>query len=86
MPVDPLDPGVTAGPTFELFYEVDYLLPHREAAWVVMEERLREGAAFALRCTEACSPIVMGPLVKTAGALKRFADQLAAAAEGAGAG
>jgi hypothetical protein len=82
MPVDPLDAGVTAGPTFELFYEVDYLLPHREAAWVVMEERLREAAAFAMRCTEACSPVVMGPLVKTAGALKRFADRLAAAAAG----
>ena len=25
-------PGVTAGPGFELFYEVDYLLPHQEAA------------------------------------------------------
>ena len=27
-------PGRTAGPSFELFYESDYVLPHREAAWV----------------------------------------------------
>ncbi len=25
-------PGATAGPSFELFYENDYLLPHRDAA------------------------------------------------------
>ena len=43
-------PGVTAGPGFELFYQVDYLLPHREAAWILMEERLRDAAAFAVRC------------------------------------
>jgi hypothetical protein len=72
-------PGVTAGPTFELFYEVDYLLPHREAAWILMEERLREAAAFAVRCTAACSPEVMGPLVKAATALERYGDRLAAA-------
>jgi hypothetical protein len=74
-------PGVTAGPTFELFYEVDYLLPHREAAWVVMEERLREAAAFATRCTQACTPMLVMPLSKAAAALTRYADQLAAAAD-----
>jgi hypothetical protein len=73
-------PDVTAGPTFELFYEVDYLLPHRQAAWVLMEERLREAAAFARRCTNACTPIVMGPLSRTATSLEKFADMLAAAA------
>jgi hypothetical protein len=80
LPVSFDRPGVTAGPTFELFYEVDYLLPHREAAWVVMEERLREAAAFATRCQQACTPVVMGPLSKAAAALTRYADQLAAAA------
>ena len=33
LPVGFDQPGRTAGPTFELFYGVDYLLPHREAAW-----------------------------------------------------
>ena len=58
-------PGVTAGPGFELFYQVDYLLPHREAAWVLMEERLRDAAAFAVRCGEACTPSLMEPLAKS---------------------
>jgi hypothetical protein len=72
-------PGVTAGPGFELFYEVDYLLPHREAAWVLMEERLRDAAAFAVRCGQLCTPALMEPLAKVAKSLERYADQLAAA-------
>ncbi len=80
--IGPEHPELTAGPTFELFYEVDYLLPHREAAWVLMEERLRDAAAFAVRCTAACEPSVMGPLAKAAAALERHADMLAAAAAG----
>jgi hypothetical protein len=73
-------PGVTAGPGFELFYQVDYLLPHREAAWVLMEERLRDAAAFAVRCGQLCTPALMEPLAKVARALGRYADQLQAAA------
>ena len=72
-------PGVTAGPGFELFYQVDYLLPHREAAWVLMEERLRDAAAFAVRCGQACTPALMEPLAKVARALEMYADQLLAA-------
>jgi hypothetical protein len=78
LPIGFNQPG-TAGPSFELFYEVDYLLPHRRAAWILMEERMREAAAFALRCGEACSPMLMEPLAKVAKALGTFADQLAAA-------
>jgi hypothetical protein len=73
-------PGVSAGPGFELFYEVDYLLPHRAAAWVLMEERLRDAAAFAVRCGEACTPALMEPLARVATSLERFADQLRDAA------
>jgi hypothetical protein len=72
--------GVTAGPAFELFYQVDYLLPHRAAAWILMEERLRDAAAFAVRCGEACTPALMEPLAKVARALQTYADQLAATA------
>ncbi|MEO8462215.1 MAG: ferritin-like protein [Chloroflexota bacterium] len=73
--------GVTAGPAFELFYEVDYLLPHRAAAWVIMEERLREAAAFARRCGLACSPPLMAPLAKVARSLESSADRLRDAAQ-----
>jgi hypothetical protein len=79
LPVGPGHPGVTAGPGFELFYQVDYLLPHREAAWVLMEERLRDAAAFARRCGQLCTPALMEPLAKVARALEKYADQLLAA-------
>jgi hypothetical protein len=47
LPVGPDSPGVTAGAPFELFYEPDYLLPHRRAAWLLMSERLADAAALA---------------------------------------
>ena len=78
LPVGMHMPGVTAGPGFELFYQVDYLLPHREAAWILMEERLRDAAAFAVRCGQACTPALMEPLAKVARALEKYADQLLA--------
>src|SRR6185437_2369919 len=46
LPAGPGLAGANAGPSFELFYESDYLLPHREAAWALLEERVREAAAF----------------------------------------
>lgn len=36
LPVGPTRPGLTAGPSFELFYESDYLLPRRDAAWALI--------------------------------------------------
>ena len=41
--------GKNAGPSFELFYESDYLMPHRAAAWALLAERLDEAAAFCER-------------------------------------
>jgi len=46
LPAGPEYPGRTAGPSFELFYESDYVLPHRESAWILLIERIREAAAF----------------------------------------
>ncbi|HJR44897.1 MAG TPA: ferritin-like protein [Actinomycetota bacterium] len=46
MPVGPSHHGVTAGPSFELFYGSGYMLPHRRAAWFLIHERLVELAAF----------------------------------------
>jgi Ferritin-like len=47
MPVGPQHPGRTAGATFELFYQPDYLLPHRRAAWLIGAELLADAAARA---------------------------------------
>ena len=46
LPAGPSYPGVSAGPSFELFYENDYLLPHRDAAWALLTERLDVAAEF----------------------------------------
>jgi hypothetical protein len=44
LPVGSEHPGRTAGPSFELFYQPDYLLPHRRAAWLIMAEHLTDAA------------------------------------------
>jgi CDGSH-type Zn-finger protein/truncated hemoglobin YjbI len=49
LPVGPNHPDRTAGPTFELFYQPDYLLPHLRAAWVLMAEHLEEAADLCER-------------------------------------
>jgi hypothetical protein len=41
LPVGPEAPDKTAGPTFDIFRR-SYLLPHRDAAWVILHERLQE--------------------------------------------
>ena len=52
LPAGPEHPGRTAGPSFELFYSSDYLLPHREAAWTLLAERLDVAAGL---CGELCT-------------------------------
>jgi hypothetical protein len=79
LPVGPEHPGATAGPTFELFYGVDYLLPHRDAAWAVMEERMRVLAELATHCRDSCAPLYLPALTKITDALTDLADQLAEA-------
>jgi Ferritin-like len=78
LPVGPEHPGLTAGPSFELFYETDYLIPHREAAWALLEERLRDAIAFCRRLQgDAGEPLAtaLGPI---GDALGEIADSLAA--------
>jgi hypothetical protein len=74
LPIGPEYPGRTAGPTFELFYTSDYLLPHRRAAWILLEERLREAAAFGRRLKGYGA---QSPLSAVVAALDRFAVGLA---------
>jgi hypothetical protein len=79
LPVGPEHPGAVVGPSFELFYDVNYLLPHRESAWLVMEERLREVADLAMHCRDHCMVSFMAPLAKITDYLVDQADVLAAA-------
>jgi hypothetical protein len=61
LPVGPEHHGRTAGPSFELFYESDYLMPHREAAWTLLEERLREAATSTFALGPGHGPIRWHP-------------------------
>ncbi len=76
LPIGGSAPGRVAGPTFELFYESDYLLPHRDSAWALMEERLREAAAFADRLCLDGAPEVAVRLNPIGAALLRLAHTL----------
>jgi hypothetical protein len=45
LPVGERHPGHTAGPTFEM-YQKEYLLPHKDAAWILLHERVTEEAGY----------------------------------------
>jgi hypothetical protein len=50
LPVGPNLPDKLAGPTFEI-YQTAYILPHHDAAWIVLHERLLELANY---CGKLC--------------------------------
>ena len=66
LPVGPGYPDRTAGPSFELFYESDSFFPHRDAAWALLEERLREAAAFCDRIRNQ-APVDVGSRLEPIG-------------------
>jgi hypothetical protein len=76
LPVGAQYPDRTAGPSFELFYESDYVLPHQYAAWLVLEERLRDAEAFCTRIVGDRGELseVLTPVSTS---LSTFADSLA---------
>ncbi|HET6188091.1 MAG TPA: ferritin-like domain-containing protein [Trebonia sp.] len=78
LPAGPEYPGQTAGPSFELFYESDYVLPHREAAWVLLAERLEAAAAFCEPSGAGSAPEVAGKLAEVRASLAGIASSLAA--------
>ncbi|HEY0717442.1 MAG TPA: ferritin-like protein, partial [Streptosporangiaceae bacterium] len=86
LPAGPEYPGRTAGPSFELFYESDYLLPHRDAAWALLAERLDVAASFAREVIAGDPTVAAGPapanvtavLESAAATLARLAGALAA--------
>jgi len=45
LPIGPDLPGKMAGPTFEI-YRTSYVLPHHDAAWIVLHERLLDLSAY----------------------------------------
>jgi hypothetical protein len=77
LPVGPEYPGMTAGASFELFYVNDYLVPHREAAWTLLEERLRDAVNFCDLIQKAGDQRVAIELEHVRTALLGIADSLA---------
>jgi hypothetical protein len=75
LPIGTAHPDRTAGPSFELFYQSDYLLPHREAAWALMRERLHETVSFCERISGG-APHLSDALGGVRGALERLANDL----------
>jgi Ferritin-like len=77
LPVGPDHPGHTAGPSFELFYEDDDLLPHRESAWVLLEERLRDASSYCAALAKRSPDDVASALAPVEQALTGMGDSLA---------
>ena len=82
LPVGEDHPGMTAGPSFEVFYRAGYMLPHTDAAWVLLHERLIEVSGF-LGATVDRHPH-LAELSPVAQALTDLAGLMAAQKEGLG--
>ncbi len=81
LPAGPSHPGLNAGPGFHFFRTV-HTLPHRHAAWLFFQERLRELSVYG---AELAGRPDGGPVLgEVASALERLAGNLAAAMESRG--
>ncbi|HEY9243973.1 MAG TPA: ferritin-like domain-containing protein, partial [Streptosporangiaceae bacterium] len=77
-PAGPAHPGRTAGPSFELFYETDYLMPHRQAAWALLTERLNEATWLCEELRAGRGASLAADLAAVGTALAGIAQSLAA--------
>ncbi|HEX2322731.1 MAG TPA: ferritin-like protein [Streptosporangiaceae bacterium] len=70
MPAGAAHPGHTAGPTFEMYYQMGNFIPARHAAWALLSERI---GTMAERCAAAGSgdaiPATVGAVTATATAV-----------------
>jgi ferritin-like protein len=76
LPVGPEYPDLTAGANFQLAYRSNFLLPHRQAAWIRFRERLEETADFADGIAAAAD--VRKVLERVATSMRSFGRTLAA--------
>src|ERR1700674_3270658 len=73
LPVGPEFPGRTAGPAFEIIRPAFFVLPHREAAWKILHERLETLAGVCASLARETSHDVM---TKMEGNLRGMAGDL----------
>jgi hypothetical protein len=76
LPVGPERPGVLAGPAFETVQPSFYVLPHRQAAWRILAERLEQLAERADRLSQTTG---LGPLAALGTALRGMARDIESA-------
>jgi CDGSH-type Zn-finger protein/truncated hemoglobin YjbI len=77
LPVGDDHPGTTAGPSFELFYETDYLVPHRDAAWAMLAERLDVAGQLCADLQGERGSELSGSLAPVQAAMSEIAQSLA---------
>src|SRR5215472_10739345 len=77
LPVGTEHAGLTAGPSFELFYETDYLMPHRDAAWALLAERLNEASWLCDQLQTGRGAAIAGQLAPVQDALRGICRSLA---------
>ncbi|HKA49909.1 MAG TPA: ferritin-like domain-containing protein, partial [Candidatus Dormibacteraeota bacterium] len=76
LPVGAEYPGRTAGPTFQMYYQMGNFVPWRDAAWTLLRERM---GLLADRCSELGSRDgIPSEVASAAGASGRVAERLAA--------
>ena len=73
LPLGPERPGVLAGPAFEIVQPSFYVLPHRQAAWRILAERLDE---LADRAEQLSGNVGPAPLAELAGKLRGMAQDI----------
>jgi len=75
LPAGPEHRGRTAGPTFEMYYQMGNFIPTRGAAWAVLSER---AAVLAARCADVASGDAMpGSVAAAASTATAVAAKLA---------
>jgi hypothetical protein len=75
LPVGPSHPGRTAGPAFDIARPASFLLPHQDAAWKIIKERLD---ALQQACASLGQQAGLGALAPLAGKLQSMSQDIAA--------
>jgi Ferritin-like len=73
LPVGPSHPGLTAGPAFDIARPAIFLLPHQNAAWKIIKERLD---ALERTCTSLGKQAGLGALAPLAGKLHSMSQDI----------
>jgi len=73
LPVGPSHPGATAGPTFEVARPAIFLLPHQDAAWKIIKERLD---ALQQACASLGQQAGLGALAPLADTLQSMSQDI----------